>query len=248
MILAQDLQRFDLPPGTQDILIHAPWDLDALKVHDDDGSTRFQARRQHRGRKRRSPAGPVVDYFHQVDDPYSYLAVQKLNALKDRYSVTFKPHLVAPPPASFKGDEHNFDTWAREDAAAIAAGFGVDFAPRLSAPSREARLAAEATLAALLPDPRFAEEAYRLGTCLWQGEPLTMPPGKDGASAVARGTALRKRLGHYQGAMFYFEGSGIGVSIAEGSRSSAREEGFDREGGAPVAAEPPCLPAQTPAP
>ena len=24
VILAQDLQRFDLPPGTQDILIHAP--------------------------------------------------------------------------------------------------------------------------------------------------------------------------------------------------------------------------------
>jgi len=204
------------------------------------GSTRFQARRQHRGRRQRSPAGPVVDYFHQVDDPYSHLAVQKLNALKDRYSVTFRPHLVAPPPASFKGDEHDFDTWAREDAAAIAAGFGVDFAPRLSAPSREACLAAEATLAALLPDPRFAEEAYRLGTCLWKGEPLTMPPGRDGASAVAKGTALRKRLGHYQGAMFYFEGEWYwGLDRLRVLEARLGEEGFDREGGAPVAAEPP---------
>ena len=75
----------------------------------------------------------------------------------------------------------------------------------------------------LLPDPRFAEEAYRLGTCLWQGEALPMPPGKDGASAVARGTALRKRLGHYQGAMFYFEGEWYwGARSPEGSRSSAR--------------------------
>ena len=204
------------------------------------GSTRFQARRQHRGRRQRSPAGPVVDYFHQVDDPYSHLAVQKLNALKERYDVTFKPHLVAPPPASFKGDEHDFNTWAREDAAAIAAGFGVDFAPRLSAPSREACLAAEATLAALLPDPRFAEEAYRLGTCLWQGEALPMPPGMDGASAVARGTALRKRLGHYQGAMFYFEGEWYwGLDRLRVLEARLGEEGFDREGGAPVAAEPP---------
>ena len=204
------------------------------------GSTRFQARRQHRGRRQRSPAGPVVDYFHQVDDPYSHLAVQKLNALKERYGVTFKPHLVAPPPASFKGDEHDFDTWAREDAAAIAAGFGVDFAPRLSAPSREACRAAEATLAALLPDPRFAEEAYRLGTCLWQGEPLTMPPGRDGTSAVAKGTALRKRLGHYQGAMFYFEGEWYwGLDRLRVLEARLGEEGFDREGGAPVAAEPP---------
>jgi 2-hydroxychromene-2-carboxylate isomerase len=204
------------------------------------GSTRFQARRQHRGRRQRSPAGPVVDYFHQVDDPYSHLAVQKLNALKERYGVTFKPHLVAPPPASFKGDEHDFDTWAREDAAAIAAGFGVDFAPRLSAPSREACLAAEATLAALLPDPRFAEEAYRLGTCLWQGEALPMPPGKDGASAVARGTALRKRLGHYQGAMFYFEGEWYwGLDRLRVLEARLGEEGFDREGGAPVVPEPP---------
>ena len=204
------------------------------------GSTRFQARRQHRGRRQRSPAGPVVDYFHQVDDPYSHLAVQKLNALKERYDVTFKPHLVAPPPASFKGDEHDFNTWAREDAAAIAAGFGVDFAPRLSAPSREACLAAEATLAALLPDPRFAEEAYRLGTCLWQGEALPMPPGMDGASAVARGTALRKRLGHYQGVMFYFEGEWYwGLDRLRVLEARLGEEGFDREGGAPVAAEPP---------
>ena len=207
------------------------------------GSTRFQARRQHRGRRQRSPAGPVVDYFHQVDDPYSHLAVQKLNALKERYGVTFKPHLVAPPPASFKGDEHDFDTWAREDAAAIAAGFGVDFAPRLSAPSREACLAAEATLAALLPDPRFAEEAYRLGTSLWQGEALPMPPGKDGASAVARGTALRKRLGHYQGAMFYFEGEWYwGLDRLRVLEARLAAEGLDREGGAPLVPEPPAPP------
>ena len=125
----------------------------------------------------------------------------------------------------------------------------MDFAPRLSAPSREACLAAEATLAALLPDSRFAEEAYRLGTCLWQGEALPMPPGKDGASAVARGTALRKRLGHYQGAMFYFEGEWYwGLDRLRVLEARLGEEGFDREGGAPVAAEPPCPPAQTPAP
>ncbi|MEC8717273.1 MAG: DsbA family protein, partial [Pseudomonadota bacterium] len=86
----------------------------------------------------------------------------------------------------------------------------------------------------------FAEEAYRLGTCLWQGEPLTMPPGRDGASAVAKGTALRKRLGHYQGAMFYFEGEWYwGLDRLRVLEARLGEEGFDREGGAPVVPEPP---------
>ena len=32
---------------------------------------------------------PAVHYFHQVDDPYSFLAVQKLAALQARYNIQF---------------------------------------------------------------------------------------------------------------------------------------------------------------
>jgi hypothetical protein len=40
---------------------------------------------------------PTVLYFHQVDDPYSHLAVQMLPALLARYDVDVRPYLVPPP-------------------------------------------------------------------------------------------------------------------------------------------------------
>src|SRR5215471_12889538 len=48
-------------------------------------------RRRLRGKR------PTVLYFHQVDDPYSHLAVQVLPALLDRYDVDVLPYLVPPP-------------------------------------------------------------------------------------------------------------------------------------------------------
>ena len=40
---------------------------------------------------------PTIQYFHQVDDPYSHLAVQKVDALATRYGVKFEFHLVQNP-------------------------------------------------------------------------------------------------------------------------------------------------------
>ena len=43
------------------------------------------------GRARHRRRGtPVIDYFHQVDDPYSHLAVQLLVPLARRYGVTVR--------------------------------------------------------------------------------------------------------------------------------------------------------------
>ena len=33
---------------------------------------------------------PTIHYFHQVDDPHSHLAVQKIDALANRYKVRFR--------------------------------------------------------------------------------------------------------------------------------------------------------------
>ena len=46
------------------------------------------ARRRFNALKRRLRGGqPVIHYFHQVDDPYSHLAVQMLKPLGERYGV-----------------------------------------------------------------------------------------------------------------------------------------------------------------
>ena len=41
-----------------------------------------------------------VHYFHHVDDPYSHLAAQYLEALLDRYDIELDVHLVGPPADS----------------------------------------------------------------------------------------------------------------------------------------------------
>ena len=40
---------------------------------------------------------PAVHYFHQVDDPYSFLSVQKFKVLQASYDINFTPHLVGAP-------------------------------------------------------------------------------------------------------------------------------------------------------
>ena len=206
---------------------------------------RFAARRQRQGRRHRGAEGPVVHYFHQVSDPYSHLAVQKLDALGRRYAVTFKPHLVAAPESSFRGDAQDFEPWAWKDAQAIAEGYGVTFAPTVGHPSAEAQAAVEAQLAPLLAHGRFAAEAQRLGTALWTGEAGRPPERDGGAKAIAEGTALRDRLGHYQGAMFYFEGEWYwGLDRLRVLEARLTAEGFDREGGTPLVPEPSAPPCE----
>jgi 2-hydroxychromene-2-carboxylate isomerase len=202
-------------------------------------SGRFQSRRQRQGRRARGPEGAVVHYFHQVDDPYSHLAVQKLPALAARYAVTFRPHLAAAPEPPFRGDAQDFDTWAWRDAQAIAEGFGTAFTPALITPEAQASAAVAHVLAGHQDASAFAESALELGTRLWAGAPLPSAPPGAGAAALQAGTALRKKLGHYQGAMFYFEGEWYwGIDRLRVLEARLGEEGFDRLGGAPLVPEP----------
>ena len=51
-------------------------------------------------RRRLSGQAPTVEYFHQVDDPYSHLIAQLLTPLARRYGVRVRPWLVSPPEDS----------------------------------------------------------------------------------------------------------------------------------------------------
>jgi 2-hydroxychromene-2-carboxylate isomerase len=123
---------------------------------------------------------PEIHYFHQVDDPYSHLAVQKLDALRTAYPIPLKLHLCSQPGADYLGNSERFDGWALRDAASIAAGYDLAFPANPSAPEA-------AAIRAL-------------------AEQLGSNAGGGGEAAVESGNTLRKQLGHYAGAMFYFEG------------------------------------------
>jgi 2-hydroxychromene-2-carboxylate isomerase len=147
---------------------------------------------------------PRVYYFHQVDDPYSHLAVQKLAALKAQYDIGFVVHLVRETEAVFKGDAGKFDTWARRDASAIANYFNTEFKPNHE-PTQDEILVANGLLANIATHPDFAERAIEIGEKLWSGRLANQQPVMS-AAQLNKGTQLRNRLGHYLGGMFYFEG------------------------------------------
>lgn len=180
-------------------------------------SRRVQTLRQAAGRVRRGVAGhaPRVHYFHEVTDPFSHLAVQRLAALADRYAIAWVPHLVAGEESAYRGDAARFDPWALADARSVAACYGVE-APAVAGGVE--LVGAEGTASLLAPlvddaaegEPRavaaFAAAATEAGRAFWAGEAPNGGSSGRAEALVAEGTALRRRLGHYQGAMFHFEG------------------------------------------
>ncbi len=163
------------------------------------------SRRRARLSRRLSGAVQAVHYFHQVDDPYSHLAVQKLDALKAAYGLPFKVHLVSGPAPAFQGSSEHFAAWALKDARSVAAGYGVAFdATALPQPASVDQ--ANDRLAPHLEAADFAAQAVAVGEALWSGASQPADSKGLGQAAVRQGDALRQRLGHYLGGMFHFEG------------------------------------------
>jgi len=208
-------------------------------------------RMRNKGRKRREKQNspPTVHYFHQVDDPYSHLAVQKLDALKSRYNLRFEPHLVSKPDAEFQGDAKHFEIWALRDAISVAQNYGTDLSANSKAPDAATVAWANQQLAPHLASTEFAQSAIELGTALWTGSQSNEGTNTQTAAAVtalAQGNALRHELGHYQGAMFYFEGEWFwGVDRIRLLEERLSNEGFDTQTGTPCVPEPTPVPFKT---
>lgn len=191
------------------------------------------------GRVRRLLGGrkQAILYFHQVDDPYSHLAVQKLPALQWVYRLPVIPCLVGQPPDDFKGDPSKYAGWALRDARSIAefykAGFPeVECLPQAGTVERANRI-----LAARLADPAFAEIATEVGSHIWRGNlPNIALTQADCEPVLRRGEALRRRLGHYLGGMFYYDGEWYwGLDRLHLLESRLRKEGA-ADGDAPFVA------------
>ena len=162
------------------------------------------ALRDLRRRLHRRSGTPVIDYFHQIDDPYSHLTAQMLRPLAERYGVTIRPWLAPPPDDAAAPERERLAAYALRDAPRLAAVYGLDFPANARPPSREAVSAAAGALALALGDADFASQAVEVGEALWRGAPLK--PVGDGSAALEAGRAERERLGHYLGGMLHFEG------------------------------------------
>lgn len=170
----------------------------------------------------------MVHYFHQADDPYSHLAIQKLDALKASYRLPFVPHLVSAPAADFQGDDRHYANWAYSDAHSIAGFYGTSLPSSRTQPDRQQVESANRILAASLNGDEFASTAISVGECLWHHKMLDISHTQQNCEGVlAAGDRLRRQLGHYFGAMYYFEGEWFwGVDRLHLLEKRLRQEGF----------------------
>ena len=146
---------------------------------------------------------PTIHYFHQVDDPYSHMAVQKLAAFAARYQCIVVPYLVSAPTAAYQGDSERFSQWALRDARTVATYYGVDLPERTDQIDAGQLKIAEADLAKLRDPNSFATRATQIGNSLWNNQVIEGPTADN---CTAEGNSLREKLGHYLSATFYFEG------------------------------------------
>lgn len=172
---------------------------------------RSASRRLHAGARRLRGRPPTVDYFHQVDDPYSHLAAQTLAALRDRYRVDLRCHLVPAPDDGAAPERARLEAWSRRDAQDLARRLNLDWPAEPVVPGPATVERANEVLAAALGRHDFPAAAVAIGAALWRGEPDagTVAAAADPAttaSCLQAGAALRRARGHYLGGTFHFEG------------------------------------------
>lgn len=184
---------------------------------------------------------PTVRYFHQADDPYSHLAAQMLPRLRARYAVGIEVYLAPPPEDSAAPDRERLRAYGVRDAARLARAYGLEFPANAALPAPETVGRLQSVLADALERDRFDLIAKSAGNALWSGdlralETMAAPNGAPGLADqhLAAGEAKRRRLGHYLGGMFHFEGEWFwGVDRLGRLERRLAGRGLDRDAGAP---------------
>lgn len=191
--------------------------------------------------KRRLATGEPhrVEYFHQVDDPYSALAAQCLDALQARYDIVLEVHLVTGPHGRNLPEPDMLLPLARHDAALVAPYYGLAFPQQPVAPEQEQIELAQRMLAAV-PVTGFAALAAQIGEALFApggnlaGILDNHPLADDGATQtrLSEGDARIAELRHFSGAMFYYGDDWYwGVDRLYHLEQRLQSLGADREGG-----------------
>jgi 2-hydroxychromene-2-carboxylate isomerase len=206
-------------------------------------ATRDFRRRLSEGLRKLTGRRHVVHYFHQVDDPYSHLAAQMLEPLLERYDIDLDVHLVGPPPDSAAPERERLIAYSRVDAERLAEARGLAYRDPGAQPALELVAAATRALATATSPRSFASLAPRAGEALWDGDAEALEaleidqyvdPGFDTAPTLARGNAMREKLGHYLGAIFHYAGESYwGVDRLGYLEARLASVGALRKAGAP---------------
>ncbi len=170
---------------------------------------RIESRRAAFEKKRTSDGrAHEVEYFHQLDDPYSHLTAQVVARLAKRYRITLVPHLIRATGGQSQPEAEKLANWARRDAGLVAPHFGLSFPNHAGVVPEEPKQDIAAHALVKLSADEFITEIERISTELWSGRLLDRAgsPSTDTMTAIDEGSARLAELGHYSGATFYYAG------------------------------------------
>jgi 2-hydroxychromene-2-carboxylate isomerase len=165
--------------------------------------------------KRREPHR--VQYFHQVDDPYSALVAACLPTLLKRYDIELQAHVVGPPPDAAAPDRARLVAMSRVDARRLAQRHNLPFDGADQQPSDGAVAAAQRVLVAAAASGQFVQIAPAVCLALWHsassisqtllgGQQWPQSSAAATAQHLAQAQQRREQQGHYLGATFFYAG------------------------------------------
>lgn len=190
------------------------WLVSMVMNHLNSERYQSQQRKKYERKRLKDGRGHVVEYFHQVDDGYSHLAIQTLSKLKAQYDIELKVHLV---PSLKNDDFPELELWremSRRDAANVASYYDLDFNKIDALPDTKLVAIASAILCQLSAD-EFATVGVEVSNFLWNkneeglislAEEYGTASDEDVRLAFESGVSRRSTLKHYNTAMFYYEG------------------------------------------
>jgi 2-hydroxychromene-2-carboxylate isomerase len=159
--------------------------------------------------KRKAEGRPhLVEYFHQVDDPYSHLMAQVIEQFAERYDIEVVPHLIRATGGRSQPEEEKLAVWARRDCGLIAQHYGLSFPDDAGVvPEPELQQAANRALTKL-GAKGFLKQVEGISTSLWSGGPIDWDDltAQEAEAALEAGSARLADLHHYSGAMLYYAG------------------------------------------
>ena len=189
-----------------------------------------------------------VEYFHQVDEGYSALTAQILERFVDRYDIELVCHVVRGQEGKNAPEPELLAQLSRADSHEIAAGYGLSFPNHPEAPAASLVETASQVLAAQSHSD-FPKAAVSVSDALWRDDAdrlaqlaaeLGTASPEATTAAIEAGTAKRRELKHYSGAMFYYGGEWYwGVDRLYHLETRLAALGADTQPGAPLIAPRP---------
>ena len=209
-------------------------------------NAQWKAKKRAAAEKSRNAEGRahVVEYFHQVDDPYSHLMAQVVAQFAESYDIEVVPHLIRATGGRSQPEEEKLAVWARRDCGLIAPHYGLSFPDNAGVvPEPELQQAANRALTKLGAKD-FLNQVEGISTSLWSDGSIDagQVTVEEAEAALKAGSARLAELDHYSGAMLYYAGEWYwGVDRLFHLEERLRELGVCKEPGQPYIAPRPEL-------